>query len=95
MRYPESMGATVRIEVDKHTADMLQSRATELGVTVQQLVAELAALDSAARDADANEIAELDRRYARATGSERVPHGRVVQWLRTWGTSEFRLWPGQ
>jgi hypothetical protein len=88
------MGATVRIEVDRHTADMLQSRATELGVTVQQLVAELAALDSAARDADANEIAELDRRHTRA-GNERVPHERVVQWLRTWGTSEFRPWPGK
>lgn len=95
MRYPDFMGATVRIEIDKHTADVLQSRASELGVTVQQLVAELAALDSVARDADASEITELDRRYARATGSERVPHDRVVQWLRTWGTSEFRPWPGQ
>ena len=64
-------------------------------MTVQQLVAELAALDSAARDADANEIEELDRRYARATGSERVPHECVVEWLRTWGTSEFRPWPGR
>jgi predicted transcriptional regulator len=95
MRYPESMGATVRIEIDKHTADMLQSRASELGVTIQQLVAELATLDSAARGADASEIAELDRRYASAEGAERVPHERVVQWLRTWGTSEFRPWPGQ
>lgn len=95
MRYSEFMDATVRIEVDQHTADMLQSRATELGVTVQQLVAELAALDSGAREADASEIAELDRRYARATKSECVPHERVVQWLRTWGTSEFRPWPGR
>lgn len=95
MRNPEFMGATVRIEVDKHTADMLQSRATELGVAVQALVAELAALDSGGREADASEITELDRRYARATQSERVLHERVVHWLRTWGTSAFRPWPGR
>lgn len=89
------MSTTVRIEIDKRTADMLQGRATELGVTVPQLIAELAALDSAPRDADATEVAELDRRYATATGDSRVPHDRVVQWLRTWGTPGFRPWPGQ
>ena len=51
---------------------------------------ELAALDSAPREADADEVAELDRRSARATEGSRVPHDRVVQWLRTWGTPEFR-----
>jgi predicted transcriptional regulator len=85
----------VSIEVDKHTADVLQMRAAELGVTVPQLIAELATLDSAPREADADEIAELDRRYARATEGSRVPHERVVQWLRTWGTPRFRQWPGQ
>jgi predicted transcriptional regulator len=89
------MDANVTIEVDKHTADVLQMRATELGVTVAQLIAELAALDSAPREADADEVAELDRRAARATEGSRVPHDRVVRWLRTWGTPEFRQWPGQ
>ena len=89
------MSANVSIEVDKDTADALQARAAELGMTVPQLIAELAALDGAARDADADEIAELDRRYARATEGSRVPHERVVQWLRTWGTPAFRRWPGQ
>jgi hypothetical protein len=89
------MSTTVQIEVDKHTADMLQNRAAELGVTVPQLIAELAALEGAARDVDATELAELDRRYARAVGNARVPHERVVQWLRTWGTPGFRPWPGQ
>ena len=89
------MSINVSIEVDKHTADVLQSRATELGMTVPQLIAELATLDSAPRAADADEIAELDRRYARATEGSRVPHERVVQWLRTWGTPRFRQWPGQ
>ena len=89
------MSINVSIEVDKHTADVLQMRAAELGVTVPQLIAELATLDSVPREADADEIADLDRRYARATEGSRVPHERVVQWLRTWGKPGFRQWPGQ
>ncbi|HLF12740.1 MAG TPA: hypothetical protein VJA26_16170 [Gammaproteobacteria bacterium] len=89
------MSINVSIEVDKHTADVLQMRAAELGITVPQLIAELATLDSASREADADEIAELDRRSARATEGSRVPHERVVQWLRTWGTPRFRQWPDQ
>lgn len=89
------MNANVSIEVDKHTADMLQTRAAELGVTVSQLIAELAALDGAPRETDADEVAELDRRSAGAAEGSRVPHDRVVQWLRTWGTPGFRPWPGQ
>lgn len=89
------MAANVSIDIDRHTADVLQARAAELGVTVPQLVAELAALDSASRDADADEIAELDRRAAEATPGSRVPQERVVQWLRTWGTPGFRPWQDQ
>lgn len=89
------MSPNVSIDIDKHTADVLHTRAAELGVTVPQLIAELAALDSTPRDADADEIAELDRRAARATSGSRVPHERVVRWLRTWGTPELRQWPGQ
>jgi len=89
------MSINVSIEVDKHTADVLQMRAAELGVTVPQLIAELATLDSAPREAEPDEIAELDRRYARAPEGSRVPHERVVQWLRTWGTPRFRRWPDQ
>lgn len=95
VRYSQLMSPTVRIEVDKDTADTLQSRATELGVTIPQLIAELAALDGGSREADLIEVAELDRRYAGTTGNLRVPHDRVVQWLRTWGTPGFRSWPGQ
>ena len=76
-------------------APVLEQGGAELGVTVPQLIAELAALDSTPRDADAGEIAELDRRAARATPDSRVPQERVVQWLRTWGTPGFRPWPGQ
>ena len=89
------MSANVSIEVDKQTADVLKVRAAELGVTVPQLIAELATLDSDARAVDADEIAELDRRFARASEGSRVPHERVVQWLRTWGTPGFRRWSGQ
>ena len=89
------MSINVSIEVDKHTADVLQTRAAELGVRVPQLIAELATLDSGPREADADEIAELDRRYAKATEGSRVAHEHVVQWLRTSGTPRFRQWPGQ
>jgi predicted transcriptional regulator len=85
----------VSIEVDKRTAEVLERRAAELGMTVPQLIAELAALDGPPREADAEEIAELDRRYANASEGSRVPHDRVVKWLRTWGTPGFRQWPGQ
>ena len=78
------MSSNVSIEVDKLTADKLQARAAELGLTVPQLIAELATLDGYPRNADGEEIAELDRRYARATEGARVPHDRVVQWLRPW-----------
>lgn len=86
--------ATVRVDIDQHTADVLEERAAELGVTVPQLFAELAALDGSAREASADEIAELDARASRATPVKRVPQEHVVQWLRTWGTREYRPWPG-
>jgi predicted transcriptional regulator len=89
------MSANVSIEVDQQTADLLRTRAAELGVTVSQLIAELAALDGASREAATGEVAELDRRSASAAEGSRVPHDRVVQWLRTWGTPGFRPWPGQ
>ena len=89
------MAANVSIDIDQHTADVLELRAAELGVTVAQLIAELAALDSPSRDADADEVTELDRRAAAATPGSRVPQERVVQWLRTWGTPGFRPWAGQ
>ncbi|HUE84971.1 MAG TPA: hypothetical protein VMO26_02735 [Vicinamibacterales bacterium] len=89
------MSTTVSIQIDQRTADLLRTRADELGISVPQLIAELAALDGAPREPDGDELAELDRRYATATESARVPHERVVQWLRAWGTPGFRPWPGQ
>ena len=42
--YSGAMSSNVSIEVDKLTADKLQARAAELGLTVPQSIAELAAL---------------------------------------------------
>jgi hypothetical protein len=92
--YPHHM-ATVRVDIDQHTPAVLEARAAELGVTVPELIAELAALDGSAREASADEIAELDARTARATGDALVSQDHVVQWLRTWGTREYRPWPGR
>lgn len=41
VRYPLGIGANVKIEVDKRTADVLHARAAELGVPVSELIAEL------------------------------------------------------
>jgi hypothetical protein len=90
------MSTNVKIEVDERTAEMLQSRAAELGVTVSELVAELASLDSEPVVAEPDDIAELDRRWKKIQeGSPTVPHDRVVRWLRTWGTEGFRPWRAQ
>jgi predicted transcriptional regulator len=90
------MSTNVTIEIDERTADVLQARAAELGVTVSELVAELATFDSEPIAADSDEIAELDRRWKKIeAGQPTVPHERVVRWLRTWGTPRFRRWPDQ
>ena len=90
------MSTNVKIEVDEQTADVLQARAAELGVTVSELVAELATLDSDSLVVDSNEIAELDRRWQKIeTDGLTIPHERVVRWLRTWGTPGFRPWRDQ
>ena len=96
LRYPHVMSTNVHIEVDEQTAGVLQTRAAELGVTVSELVAELAMLESEPIAIEADDIAEFDRRWKAIEGGRRkVPHERVVRWLRTWGTSRFRPWPGQ
>jgi len=81
---------TETIDVDKATADTLRARAAERGISVAQLLAEVAR-ESGAVAANAADIAELDRRWAKvATGDATVPHDDVVRWLNTWGTSTFK-----
>lgn len=62
LRYPHALSTNVKIEVDEQTADVLDTRAAELGMTVSKLVAELATLDSVPIVVESDEIAELDRR---------------------------------
>ncbi len=81
---------TESIEVDQATADTLRARAAERGISVAQLLAEIAR-ESASVTADVEDLAELDRRWARVeAGEATVPHDDVVRWLDTWGTSAFK-----
>jgi predicted transcriptional regulator len=84
---------TQTIEIDDDTATALKQRAEERGVTVPELVAELVTLEASSVDADATEIAELDRRWNafEAQGSV-AANDDVVRWLQTWGTPAFRSW---
>lgn len=79
------------IEVDASTAEILSERAAARGVSVGELVKELTARDDAPLVADTGQIAELDRRWARARAGT-IDHDDVVRWLETWGTPAFRPW---
>ena len=90
------MGATRSIEIDKATADELEARAKRRGVSVDQLVADLVALDDSSVTASPDEIAELDRQWAEIeAGAPTVPHEKVARWLETWGTPAFKPWREQ
>jgi len=84
---------TQTIEIDDDTATALKQRARERGVTVPELVAELVTLEAGSVDAEASDIAELDRRWnaLEAQGSV-VASDDVVRWLQTWGKPAFRSW---
>ena len=82
-----------KIEVDEATAAALAARAAERGLTVSELVAEMAAQQGAPVTLPPEDLAELDRQWAAIKGGERtVPHDQVVRWLETWGTPAFRPW---
>ena len=84
---------THTIEVDEATAATLKTRASERGVSVSELVAELVTLDSEPIAVDSSDVAELDRRWNEvARGGATVANAEVVRWLRTWGTPAFRRW---
>lgn len=90
------MNEKVRIEVDEHTATALGERARERGITVPDLAAEYVSEDCAPIDVDAEQIAELDRRWAAAqAGRPTVSHEKVVRWLETWGTPSYKPWRDQ
>lgn len=83
---------TESIEVDAATASELRRRATERGVSVATLIAELVPLA-----ADSDSLAELKRQWDFIERGEigTVSHSEVERWLRTWGTPDFRPGPEQ
>jgi predicted transcriptional regulator len=84
---------TQTIEIDDDTATALKQRAQERGVTVPELVAELVTLEISSTEADAADIAELDRRWSAFERQGSVAaNDDVVRWLQTWGTPTFRSW---
>lgn len=91
-----AMSTNVKIAVDERTAELLRARAAELGVTVSELVAELASRVFDPVVVESHDIAELDRRWTKVEeGPPTIPHDGVVRWLRTWGTLRFRPWEDQ
>jgi predicted transcriptional regulator len=84
---------TQTIEIDNDTAMVLKQRAAERGLSVPELVAELATLEAGPADADVGDIAELDRRWKAFEAQDSVAaNDDVVRWLQTWGTPAFRSW---
>jgi predicted transcriptional regulator len=88
------MGSNIHtIEVDESTAKTLQARAAEKGLSVAQLIAELAKVESEPVALDADTISELDRRWNRAEAAgQPISNEEVVRWLKTWGTPGFKSW---
>ena len=84
---------THTIEIDDSTATALKRRAAEQGVTVPELIAELATLAVSPVEADVDDVTELDRRWqAFKIQDSVVSNDDVVRWLQTWGTPAFRSW---
>jgi len=80
------------IEVDVATAEALEKRAAERGMSVADLLASMVG-DVLTLPTD---IVELDRRWAAIeAGESTVAHDDVVRWLETWGTSNYKPWPGR
>jgi hypothetical protein len=81
------------IEVDERTAIALEARATERGLSLPKLVAEMTALATSLEALSADDVAELDRRWAAIeAGEPTVSNDAVVRWLRTWGSPRFKSW---
>ena len=83
---------TQTIEVDEVTAAKLKTRAAEQGLSVSELLAEMAILTAPIAISSAA-TAELDRQWtAIKAGEPTLPHEDVAQWLQTWGTPAFKPW---
>lgn len=83
------MNVKVRqIEVEAATADVLEARAAEQGVSVSDIVAELVAVMDIPSDIEGPDAAEDLRIYHefKRTG-EAVPLNEVKAWVNSWGSS--------
>jgi hypothetical protein len=91
------MNAKLRqIEVDEETAALLEARAGARGLSVPELIAEMTTLATSQETLSADEIVELDRRWAEIeAGEATVSNEDVVRWLRTWGSPTFKSWHGR
>jgi predicted transcriptional regulator len=84
------------IEVDDTTANALETRASQVGLSVAESLAAMVAADGVRRELPSADITALDQQWAAIkAGAPTVPHEDVVRWLDTWGTPGFRLWKGQ
>ena len=84
------------IEVDETTAIALEVRAAERGLSVTELVAEITALATSPEVPSADDVAELDRRWAVIeAGEPTISNDVVVRWLCTWGSPAFKSWRDQ
>jgi hypothetical protein len=76
----------------KPPSDALKARAADRGISVAELLNELAS-QSGPVAADPPDIAELDRRWAKIkAGGKTVQNADVVRWLETWGSPDCKPW---
>jgi hypothetical protein len=94
------MNAKVKIEVDARTAELLEARAAARGMSVADLLADLAAddsplppwLEAMRRNGEGpwspEVLAEDQRRLAEFNRTRMgVPWDEVKAWMKSWGTS--------
>jgi predicted transcriptional regulator len=80
-----------QIEIDERTANTLEDVASARGLSISELLAGWA-LDAASETQD---IAELDRRWERAQAAGAVSNSHVIEWLETWGRTDFQPFAGR
>jgi predicted transcriptional regulator len=84
---------TRTIEIDEAVADALEREAVARGISLAALLAAMVHPEDAANDSD--DVAELDRRWAKAKGGSTVAHDDVAVWLDTWGSPDFKTFPAE
>lgn len=86
------VGKPQLIEVDEETAALLRARATARGLSVPELLAEFVHDRDGPPTSEADQVAELDRRWGQFEEAGSIPHEHVVRWLDSWGKPQFKPW---